>query len=145
MATTKQLSVFIENRAGRIERICQVMSENSINIVSISLADSSEFGLLRMVVSNPTLAKEKLAEAGFTASLADVLVVRMDHKVGTLHHAVMAISQAGINVKYMYVLSTGKDSASILIKTSDNEEAQKKLEAQGLIILEPETVYSLNS
>ena len=104
----KQLSVFIENREGRLDQVLATLKNNDINIVSLSLADTSDYGLLRMVVSVPSQGKTVLKEAGFTAMLTDVLAVKLAHKVGQLQVLLAEICKAGINIDYMYVDPTSK-------------------------------------
>ena len=79
-----QLSVFIENRDGRLEQVLEALKEENINIISLSLADSSDYGLLRMIVSNPEKGKEVLKAKGFSAMLTSVLGVKLSHQVGQL-------------------------------------------------------------
>lgn len=119
----KQLSVFIENREGRLEDVLSMIKEKNINIVSLSLADNADYGLLRMIVSKPAEAYEALKSAGFTAILTDVLAVRMSHRVGKLQEILGKICGENINIEYMYALATGTDDASIVIKTSNPEKA----------------------
>ncbi len=80
----KQLSVFMENREGRLEKATEILKEHGINICALSMADTMEYGMLRMVVSNPELAKSALRESGFSAMLTDVLAVRLEDQVGEL-------------------------------------------------------------
>lgn len=122
-----QLSVFIENREGRLDKVLATLKNNDINIVSLSLADSSDYGLLRMIVSDPAKGKAVLKEAGFTAMLTEVLVVKLSHKVGQLQVLLSKICKAGINIDYMYALATGSDDASIVIKTADIKKAAEIL------------------
>ena len=124
-----QLSVFIENKAGRLEQVLEALKADNINIVSLSLADSSDYGLLRMIVTEPEKAKASLKEKGFTAMLTPVLAVKLSHKVGQLQELLAKICEAGINVEYTYALATGSDDASIVIKTADVEKAATILES----------------
>ena len=101
----KQLSVFIENRQGRLCEVLGVLKENNVNILSLSLADTTEYGLLRLIVNNPSCAKEKLTESGFSTMLTDVFVIKIEHKAGSLQQLLDKLSGAGINVEYMYGLS----------------------------------------
>ena len=80
----KQLTVFIENRSGRLSEVLHVLKENNVNILSLSLADTTEFGLLRLIVDNAALGKEKLTENGFSSLLSDVSIIKIPHKVGSL-------------------------------------------------------------
>lgn len=117
-----QLSVFIENREGRLEDVLETLKEGKINIVSLSLADSSEYGLLRMIVSDAEKGRDILKERGFSAMITEVLAIRLLHKIGQLQVLLAEICKAGINIEYMYALATGIDDASIIIKTSDLEK-----------------------
>lgn len=124
----KQLSVFIENKEGRLSEVLSALKENNINIVSLSLADTSEYGLLRMIVSDPAAGKAALKERGFSAMITEVIAARLHHRVGKLQEVLDVICKAGINVEYMYALSTGTEDASIVIKPSNLEQAEKLLE-----------------
>ena len=123
----KQLSVFIENREGRLEQVLDTLKEENINIISLSLADTSDFGLLRMIVSDGEKGKKALNAKGFTAMLTPVLAVKLSHQVGQLQVLLSEICKAGINIEYTYALATGNDDASIVIKTADLEKAAKVL------------------
>lgn len=140
----KQLSVFIENRKGRLEEVTDCLKKNEVNIVSLSLADTNEYGLLRMIVSDPDKAKKVLREDGFSAMLTEVLAVKLQYKVGTLQSLLKILSDADINIEYMYALATGEKNGSMIIKTSDIESAFKALQKDGMELYESETVYSIN-
>ncbi len=130
-----QLSVFIENREGRLDEVLATLKSNDINIVSLSLADSSDYGLLRMIVSDPAKGKAVLKEAGFTAMLTEVLAVKLAHQVGQLQVLLAEICKAGINIDYMYALATGSDDASIVIKTADLKKAAEILSETGVELI----------
>ena len=130
-----QLSVFIENRTGRLEDVLEALKEANINIISLSLADSSDYGLLRMIVSEPEKAKEALKAKDFAAMLTPVLGVKLSHQVGQLQVLLAEICKAGIDIEYMYALETGTDDASIVIKTADLEESAKILEQTGVELI----------
>ena len=119
----KQLSVFLENRQGRLGDVLQVLKENEVNILSISLADTTEYGLLRLIVENPEAGKDALLAAGFSAMLADVLIIKIPHTPGSLQNMLKIVVEKEINVEYMYGLTTEGNEASIVIKTSDLEKA----------------------
>ena len=130
-----QLSVFIENRTGRLDDVLEALKEADINIISLSLADSSDYGLLRMIVSEPAKAKEALKAKDFAAMLTPVLVVKLSHQVGQLQVLLSEICKAGIDIEYMYALATGTDDASIVIKTADLEIAANILEQKGVELI----------
>lgn len=140
----KQLSVFIENREGRLEQVTEVLKKENVNIVSLSLADTSEYGMLRMIVNDPEKAKKVLKENGFSAMLTDVIAVRLPHEVGMLQKLLNVLYSAEINIEYMYALATGKDNASMIVKTSDGEKALKALEADGMTVYKAEEAYCIN-
>ena len=127
----KQLSVFIENREGRLEQVTQVLKEQNINILSLSMADTTEYGLLRMVVSNPELARNALREAGFSAMLTDVLAVKLEDQVGELHKMTHILCSQGLNIEYMYDLASAVRRAMI-VKASDGEAAGRAILDGGL-------------
>ena len=136
----KQLSVFIENREGRLEKVLDTLKKSDINIISLSLADTADYGLLRLIVSNPELGKETLRKNGFSAMLTDVMAIKLSHRVGQLQELLAVICKASINIEYMYALSTGKDDASIILKASDVDKAVNLLEAQGVEIINPSDI-----
>lgn len=131
----KQLSVFIENREGRLEDVLKVLKDNNINILSLSLADTSEYGLLRLIVNNPQKGKDALHDKGFSTRLTDVLVIRIGHKVGKLHTLVYELSKANINLEYMYGLNVENKVASLVLKTSDINKARDILLSKGVEIV----------
>ena len=139
----KQLSVFIENRQGRLGEVLKVLKENNVNILSLSLADTTEYGLLRLIVNNPELGKEKLAEDGFSTILTDVLVLKISHQSGSLQELLKALSDNGANIEYMYGLSIDGDQASVVLKTSNNAIAEEVLKNKGVTTLSTKDISSL--
>lgn len=137
----KQLSVFIENREGRLEQVTEILKNNEINITSLSLADTSEYGMLRLIVSDPSKGKKVLKEAGFSTKLTDVLAVRLPHKIGMLHELLKTIGS--VNIEYMYALATN-DNAAMILKISNNELAINALKNEGFEILNEEMAYTIN-
>lgn len=137
----KQLSVFIENRKGRLERVTEVLLEHNINIVSFSLADTSEFGLLRMIVSDPENGKRVLKVEGFSAMLSEVVAVKIEQKPGTLHKVLRLLFDAGISVEYMYTLSADARHSQIIMKPSDLAIALAILQSNQIEIGKPEEIF----
>ena len=136
----KQLSVFIENRKGRLGEVLAVLKENNVNILSLSLADTTEYGLLRLIVNDPKKGKEKLAEDGFSTMLTDVLVININHIAGSLQELVKELSEKDVNVEYMYGLSIDGEKASVVLKTSDPVKADKVLADLGVETLSSEEI-----
>ena len=125
----KQLTVFIENRSGRLSEVLNVLKENNVNILSLSLADTTEFGLLRLIVDNAALGKEKLIENGFSSLLSDVSIIKIPHRVGSLPELLKVIDDNGVNIEYMYGLSIESDEAYVVLKASDIEKVDSILAA----------------
>lgn len=138
----KQLSVFIENREGRLEEVLDVLKKRDVNIVSLSLADTSDYGLLRLLVTKPEEGKAALLENGFSAMLTDVLGIKLRHRVGQLQELLEVICKSHINIEYMYALSTGTDDASIVIKTSDLEKAAEVLKETDVELVSAEEIQA---
>lgn len=139
----KQLSVFIENQTGRLEDVLKVLKKNEINIVSLSLADASDYGMLRLLVTNPQKGKEALNESGFSAMITEVLAVKLAHKVGKLQELLEVICAASINIEYMYAFSSGTDDASIVIKTADIVQAAQVLREAGVEFFTTEDIANM--
>ena len=140
----KQLSVFIENREGRLDEVLAVIKAANVNIMSLSLADTSEYGLLRLIVSDPAKADAALKANGFSSMLTDVLVVRLDNKVGSLQSFLAALAKTDINLEYMYGLTIEKEGkASLVIKASDFEKASAILLKAGAELLTAEEIAKL--
>lgn len=141
----KQLSVFIENREGRLGEVLTALKDSNINIVSLSLADTSDYGMLRMVTCNPEEAKKVLKEKGFSAKLTDVIAVKLEHKVGQLQKVLEVLINENINVEYMYALSTKNEDAIIVLKTSNAEAAASALQKEGADFLTSDEIAELSN
>ena len=126
--TIKQLSVFLENREGRLDEVLSTLGANDVNIVALSLADTADYGMLRMIVSDPQKGKVVLKEAGITSMLTDVVALRVPHATGSLSKAMHEIVQAGINVEYMYAfMARTEKHAYVVLRVEDNESAESAL------------------
>lgn len=134
----KQVTIFLANIEGRIEKVTEVLKANRINISSLSLAESVDFGLLRLIVSDPEAAIKCLKDAGLSAKLSSVTAVKISNAPGSLHDLLTALKE--FNIEYMYVLSTS-DFASMIMKIRDYEAAEKVLTEKGFAVLKPEEVY----
>ena len=128
----KQLTVFIENRSGRLSEVLEVLKDNNISILSMSLADTTEFGLLRLIVDNAALGKEKLNESGYSSLLSDVSIIKIPHKVGSLQELLKVIDKNGVSIEYMYGLSIESDEAYVVLKASSTEKIDKILADNGI-------------
>ena len=139
----KQLTVFIENRTGRLCEVLNVLRQNGVNILSLSLADTTEFGLLRLIVDRPEIGKEKLTEGGFSSILSDVSIIKIPHKTGSLQELLRAIDQGGVSIEYMYGLSIESDEAYVVLKASDVTKVDVILTENGIQTLSTEQLSCL--
>ena len=139
----KQLTVFIENRTGRLSEVLGVLKDNGVNIISMSLADTTEYGLLRLIVDNAAKGKEKLTENGFSSLLSDVSIINIPHKVGALQQLLKVIDENGINIEYMYGLSVATEKAYVVLKASNTELVDQILSEQKIKTLSCEDLANL--
>ena len=140
----KQLSIFLENRAGRLAEVVRLLGDAGINIRALSLADTSDFGILRLIVSNVDKALQVLRDCGHTVSLTDVVAVEVPDAPGGLAGVLDPLRSAGINVEYMYAfVEKATDKAVVIFRFEDSAAALKVLSKAKVSVLPPETVYSL--
>ena len=141
--TIKQLSVFLENKEGRLDEVLSTLGNNDVNIVALSLADTADYGMLRMIVSDPEKGKVVLKEVGVMAMLTDVVALRVPHATGSLSKAMHAIMAAGVNVEYMYAFANGADASAVL-KSDDPAKVVSVLKENGFDIWEADEAYHAN-
>ena len=141
--TIKQLSVFLENREGRLDEVLQMLGANDVNIVALSLADTADYGMLRMIVSDPVKGKAVLKEAGITSKLTDVVALRVPHATGSLSKAMHELMVGGVNIEYMYAFGNGAD-ASAVMKSDDPEKVVTILRENGFDVWEADEAYRAN-
>ena len=142
--TIQQLSVFLENREGRLDTVLKILAENDVNIVALSLADTSDYGMLRMIVSDPHKGKAALKDAGITAMLTDVVALRVPHATGSLSKAMHQIVEGEINVEYMYAFANGADAAAVL-KSDDPARVIDILKGSGFDVYTADEAYQAES
>ena len=141
--TVQQLSVFLENREGRLEEVLDVLANNDVNIVALSLADTSDYGMLRMIVSDPHKGRAALKENGITAMLTDVVALRVPHATGSLSKAMHQLVEGKINIEYMYAFANGSDAAAVL-KSDEPERVVEILKASGFDVYTADEAYTAN-
>ncbi len=141
--TIKQLSVFLENREGRLDEVLKTLGANDVNIVALSLADTSDYGMLRMIVSDPVKGKAVLKEAGITSMLTDVVALRVPHATGSLSKAMHELMEGGVNVEYMYAFANGADASAVL-KSDDPAKVVSILKGNGFDVWEADEAYHAN-
>lgn len=141
--TIQQLSVFMENREGRLDEILKILSEAGVNIVALSLADTSEYGMLRMIVSDPHKGRAALKNEGITAMLTDVVALRVPHATGSLSKAMHQIVEGEVNIEYMYAFANGSDAAAVL-KSDDPARVIDILKGSGFDVYSADEAYRAN-
>ncbi len=140
----KQISVFLENRRGRLVDVARALSEAEVNIRALFLADSSEFGILRLVVNNPEKARAVLSAEGFAANETDVFAVEVEDKPGGFYRVVKTLSENGIDVEYTYAFAGASNRAILFFKVPDSEfdRALELLSKEGHKLVEATEFYT---
>lgn len=140
----KQISIFLENRKGRLWKALHILGQAKINIRALSIADTSEFGILRMIVPDPENAKKILEESNFVVKINDVIAVGVPDEPGGLDGILGVLNEADINVEYLYAFAEKQmEKAIVVLRTEDIDAGLKALEGVGVTVLSPEEVYSL--
>lgn len=138
----KQLSVFLENRPGRLRELCGLLAENNINILTLSLADTEQFGILRLIVRDYERARTLLMEKGFVAKLTDVVAVEVKDEPGGLGRILQIEEAAGISVEYMYAFTIKSgENAVMVFRFDDMDKAIAALQTAGLGVLSSIELY----
>ena len=133
---TEQISVFLENRAGRLSEVTHVLAEAGLNVRALSLADTSDFGILRMILCNAKKGQELLKERGFTLGLTYVVAVNVDDRPGGLDEILQLMTSKNINVEYMYAFVTKTaQSATMIFRFDKVDEAISVLRENNIEIL----------
>lgn len=138
----KQLSVFLENKPGRLRELCALLAENGINIITLSLADTEQFGILRLIVKEYERAKALLEAKGFVAKLTDVIAVEVKDEPGGLSSILEIEEDSGISVEYMYAFTIKSgENAVLLFRFDDMDKALGALQKANLNILDSVELY----
>ncbi len=128
----KQLSVFLENKAGSICEVAELLHQKDIDIVALCIADTAKFGILRMVVSDPGTAVALLREQGHTVSLTDVLIVGIENKPGGMLPVLRILNEAGVGVEYMYAFLGKTKGAYMVLRVENPDKVAELLKAKGI-------------
>jgi len=140
----EQISIFLENKPGTLESATRTLRDANINIRALSLADTSDFGVLRLIVNDVEKAKKVLQDAGFTVGRTNVVAVEVPDRPGGLHSILEALSREDINVEYMYAfVERSGENAIIIFRFNMTDKAIEALQKKGFKVLPGEKVYSL--
>ncbi len=142
--TIKQLTVFVKNSKGSLVELTKLLAQNDINIRALSVAETQEFGMLRLIVNNVDKATKILEENNYLIKAVDVIGIKISDKPGGLAQALEALDKADINVEYMYAFMTcSANSAYVVIRVADNSAAEKALLDAGLELMTEDDVKEL--
>jgi hypothetical protein len=140
----EQISIFIENKSGRLAEVTSVLGEAGVNIRALSLADTSDFGILRLIVNDREKAKAVLKEKGFTVSKTEVVAIEVPDRPGGLSDILRTLDSQGINVEYMYAfVERCGENAVIIFRFDETEKAIQTLTGAGYNVLEGERLYQM--
>ena len=124
----KQISVFLENTPGHLEKVCRVLADASVNLQTITIAETKDYGIVRAIVDAPEKASEALKENGFFAKLVDVLAIEVEDKPGSLSAILKTASDSGLNVEYMYAMTRPiHDKPVMIMSFKDIDTAERVL------------------
>ncbi len=138
----KQLSIFLENKSGRLTEVTEVLGKAGINLSAMSIADNSDFGLLRCIVSDPDRAYQVLKESGFAVKITDVIGLSVPNTAGALALVLKHLSDNGVFIEYLYSFSAG-DSANIVIRPSNLEQCEQLLQEKKVDLIAANDLYKL--
>jgi hypothetical protein len=140
----EQVSVFLENRSGRLAEITGILARHAVNIRALSLADTADFGILRLIVDRPDLATRVLKDAGFTVGHTDMVALEIPDKPGGLWNILTTLDAAGMNVEYMYAfVQKASENAVIIFRFDEPDRAADVLRKAGVRVLTGEDVYAM--
>lgn len=127
----KQIAVFLENKEGKASACCKVLKEANINLYALSIADTKEFGILRLITDDNEKALQVLKNAGFLSSMVELVGLEVPHKAGALSELLIDLGDGGVNVEYMYSYAEADGHAKIAFKTATPEKAIAILQSKG--------------
>ncbi len=140
----KQLTVFVENKQGALVAITETLAKHNVNIRALSIADTEEFGILRLIVNEEEIALKTLSEEGYLIKTTDVVGVKIGDAPGKLSKALDVLDKAGINVEYLYAFMTRTEKhAYVVLRVADNALAEKTLEDAGFHLIENSDIAKL--
>jgi len=140
---TRQVSVFLENRSGRLADVCELLGENDIDIIAISISDTTDFGILRLILDRPQAAEELLSEERYTVSSTEVFAVRVQDKPGGLSRVLKLLSAEGIDVEYMYAVGKETRAAIIIMKVGHPRKTIQLLEGKDVELVDEAYLHRL--
>ncbi|MFW5852005.1 MAG: ACT domain-containing protein [Bacteroidota bacterium] len=138
----KQLSIFLEDKSGRLTQITKILKDHDINITALSIADSTDYGIIRMVVGRPELAQKVLKEQGIAVHLTDVACMVIPNKPGGLYSALDILTAHDINIDYLYAFADG-EQASVVIRSSSIQDVISVLQKNKMKLIKSDDIYQV--
>lgn len=140
----KQVSVFVQNEPGRLEKVTKTMGDKGINIRAFSIAEMGEFGIIRLIVDKPVEAKTSLKDVGLTVRITEVLAIEMGDSPGSLGRIARILGENKINIDYAYAFVTEtKEKAVLIARVDDNVKAERVLKDSSVELVKEEELYSI--
>jgi hypothetical protein len=137
-----QITVFLENDKGRLAALCRTLGDAGISMHALTVADTAQYGVVRIIADTPTMAYETLNEKGYRASLTKVFAVEVSDNAGGLASLLDALDLAGINVEYAYCFAVEGGKAIDVLRIDSHDEAEKVITAAGFRVMKPEEMYA---
>jgi len=139
MTTIRQLSIFLENKSGRLQEVLEVLGNEMINITALTIADTSEYGIIRLLVSDPENGYQLLKARGFSVNLTDVLSLSVSHEPGSLAKMLEKFSEEKLSIEYMYAFSLG-EKAIIVLRTDNRQKALEIIEQNNFTLISEDEI-----
>lgn len=139
----KQISVFVENKSGRLADVTKTLGNNGVDLIAISISDTTDFGIFRLIVNLPEKGEEALNNNGFAVNTTDVIAVSVKDEPGSLAEVLTVLADATIGIEYMYAVGKDTKGAVVILKVDNIEKAINILKNNGISVLSAKKVYSL--
>lgn len=141
----KQISVFLENKSGRLADVTRTLAQNQINIKALSIADTTDFGILRLIVNKPEQAEKVLSDNGFTVSATDVVAIAVSDVPGGLSTALEVLEKDGIGIEYMYAfVGKQEEEALVILRVENHTKAIQLLQANNVKVLTSQVIADMD-
>ena len=142
MITIRQLSIFLENKSGRLQEVLEVLGHEKINITALTIADTTEYGIVRLLVSDPENGYKLLKARGYSVTLTDVLSLSVSHQAGSLAKMLKKFSDEKLSIEYMYAFSLG-EKAIVVLRTDNRPKALEIIEQNNFTLISEDDIKNL--
>jgi len=142
MPTTRQLSVFLENKAGRLKEMLEILGKENINLTALTIADTTEYGIVRLIVSDPEKGQKLLKSHGYSVNLTEVISLSVSHEPGSLAMTLKQFSEEKLSIEYMYAFCLG-EKAIIVLRTDNRSKAFEIIERNNFTIIGEDEIRNL--